>query len=392
MSHSEASSHGPEDAADNVVENETPSGTNDSSNPDATVRHRDFKRILQEVGLTSTTFIGPAFPPNKVQSDIEDTLSEFYKELAQIDTPDGADNNSGKQDAGFVQPAITPQTSSSKEFTDGNRRKIFKFSKMDSNQQSSRQKPLSSQHYYQNEPHYPRRPRPYMDPLCGSADSNQNQWHYSQAENRPRPPNPRFQSPPFLHPPSSSAFPYPQNPASHKNRSWDSSGMTQMYQEEAHFTPFRGMPPQNVGGHLSQDPYGDSPHYFERDQQGYGVDVNSDNVNVGWSRYREEEWCQFGGGYDQRYDAEHDSWDHYYRPPDPDNNHAYHPSLVLILMRGLPGSGKSTLARYGSVFQIKGFKIPFPSLGLGFSLSVCAPFYSQGAGFHWSQWANTEHR
>lgn len=390
MSNSKASSHGLKHAADGDPENETPSGTNDPSIPDASVKHGDFKRILKEVGLTSTTFIGPAFPPNKVQSDIEDTLSEFYKELEKIDTPNGADNNSGKRDVGFVQPGITPQTSSSQEITDGNRRKIFKSSKMDSYQQSSRQKPLSSKNYDQNELHYPRRPKPFMDPLSGSADSNQNQWHYPQTENGPRPPNPRFRRQPFLHPPSSSAFPYPQNPASHMNRSWDGSGMTQQYQEKAHFPPYHGTPTQNFGGHLSQDPYGDSPHYLKRDQRGYDVDVNSDNVNVGWSQYREEEWCQFGGSYDQRYDAEHDSWDHYYRPPD--NNYAYHPSLVLILMRGLPGSGKSTRARYVSVVQFKDFKIPFPSLGVSFSLSICAPSYLQGAGFHWSQWANTEHR
>lgn len=351
MSHSVASSHVPGGAADGGdPENETSTGTNDPNIPDPSVKRRDFKHILKEVGLTSTTFIGPAFPPNKVQPDIEDTLSEFYKELEKIDTPDSADDNSGKRDAGFVQPAKSPQKSPGKEITDGNRRKIFKSSKMDNYEPSSRQKSLSSTRCYQNELHYPRGPRP-LDPLYDRADSNQNQWRYPQTENRPRPLNPRFQRPPFLHPPSSSGFLYPQNPPSHMDRSWDSSRMTNQYQEEAHFTPFHGMPPQNVGGRLSQDPYGDSPHHFDRDQQGYGVDVNSDNV--GWSQYREEEWCQFGG-YDQRYDAEHDSWDHNYRPPD--NNYAYHPSLVLILMRGLPGSGKSTLAKYVFVFQFKGLK------------------------------------
>ncbi|KAK9521120.1 hypothetical protein VZT92_020955 [Zoarces viviparus] len=45
----------------------------------------------------------------------------------------------------------------------------------------------------------------------------------------------------------------------------------------------------------------------------------------------------------QRYDSENEPREHPCRPPA--NTNAFHSSLVLILMRGLPGSGKSTLAR-----------------------------------------------
>lgn len=343
MSHT-TSSHGIEKRVteDGRDEKETTFVSKDSSSPARSVR----QRVLKEVGLTSTTFIGPAFPPNKVKSDIEDTLSEFYKELEKIDTPDGADGNSGKQNAVFFQSPIPPKTSTSKEFTYGTKEKIIKSSKTDC-YRSSEQKPPSWPHWYQNEPYFPRRPRPVMHPESGRAATNQNQWHYPQTVNRPRLPNPRFHRPPFHHPTPSSAFPNPQNLPSRMNHNWGGPGMTNQYQEEAHFPTFCSIPPPNVPSHLSQGLYGDSPHHFDGDKQGRSYDAHSDNVNVGWSRDRKEEWCQLNEDYDQRYDAENDLWEHHCQPPD--NNNAYHSSLVLILMRGLPGSGKSTLARYVSV-------------------------------------------
>lgn len=344
MSHT-TSSHGVENprvgvherTKDGRDEKETTFVRKDSSSPTRSVR----QRVLKEVGLTSTTFIGPAFPPSKVKSDIEDTLSEFYKELEKIDTPHG---NSGKHNAGYFQSSIPPKISTSKEFTDGTKEKIIKSSKTDC-YRSSEQKPPSWPHWYQNEPYFPRRPRPVMHQGSGRTATNQNQW-YPQTVNRPRPPNPRFLRLPFHRPPSS-AFPNPQNPPSRMNHNWGGPGMTNQYQEEAHFPPFCSIPPPNVPSHLSQSLYGDSPHHFERDKQGCSYDAHSDNVNVGWSQDRKEEWCQLGEDHDQRYDAENDLWEHHCQPPD--NNKAYHSSLVLILMRGLPGSGKSTLARYVSV-------------------------------------------
>ncbi|TMS07914.1 Breast cancer type 2 susceptibility protein-like protein [Larimichthys crocea] len=77
-----------EKAEDDSPDKCTTSVSNGCSSPDR-------QRVLKEVGLTSTTFIGPAFPPPQtttVKSDLEDTLSEFYKELEKIDTPDGADD------------------------------------------------------------------------------------------------------------------------------------------------------------------------------------------------------------------------------------------------------------------------------------------------------------
>ncbi|XP_044058566.1 NEDD4-binding protein 2-like 2 [Siniperca chuatsi] len=311
---------------------------NDSASPDRSVR----ERVLKEVGLTSTTFIGPAIPPKTttVKSDIEETLSEFYKELEKIDRPDGANNNPGRQDA--VQPPIPPKLYTSKETRGVSEENINtnKSTETDGYQKSSGQ---NWPHWYQNEPYYPRRPRPGMDLSFGRAVPTQNQWHYPQTQNRP--PNPTFHRPPFHRPLPPSAFPNPQNPASHMNQNWSSSGMTNQYQKESHFPTFSSLPPLNVCSPPSQGFYGDSPHHFDRDEWGCSFDAHSDHVNVGWSRDRKEEWYQLTEVYDrrQRDDSEHELWEHHCQPPD--NNNAYHSPLVLIIMRGLPGSGKSTLAR-----------------------------------------------
>ncbi|TMS07765.1 NEDD4-binding protein 2-like 2 [Larimichthys crocea] len=124
--------------------------------------------------------------------------------------------------------------------------------------------------------------------------------------------------------------------------------MTNQHREESHLPTFYRFPPPSVCSHPSQGFNEGSPKNFDRDERGGSYDAYSDHVNVAWSRDRErarEEWCQLGEDYDrrQRYDSQSKTWEHYYQSAD--NNNAYHSSLVLILMRGLPGSGKSTLAR-----------------------------------------------
>ncbi len=346
MSHGE-SSHGTEnpcvgvcdgrdDSADGDSNVTCVSNVNDSSDPDGSLR----QRVLKEVGLTSTAFIGPAFPPTAptVKTDIEDSLTDFYKELESLDTPDGANDNSGKEDAGVVQPPRTlpPETPTSKETQNVSKEKIVKSTETDGYQKNSGQKQPSWPHWYQNEPYYPRRPRPGMDPDSGRASPSQNQWHHPQTQSRQ--PKPSFHRPPFHHPPPPSAFSSPQNPPSHVIHNWSGSGMMNHYQEERHHSAVSSFPPPDVCSHPPQGFYGDPPYHFDRDERCHSYNAHSDHGNVGWSRDREEEWCQFGEDYDwrQRYD--------HCQPPD--TSHAYDSSLVLILMRGLPGSGKSTLARH----------------------------------------------
>ncbi|XP_035536103.1 NEDD4-binding protein 2-like 2 [Morone saxatilis] len=331
MSHTQSSSGGIKNPCvgvrerDDSADKDTTLVSNGSNSPDTSVR----QRVLKEVGLTSTTFIGPAFPPKraKVKSDFEDTLSEFYKELEKIDTPDSANENPGRRGAAFLQ-------STGKEIQE----KAVKSAQTDGFQKSGGQKQASWPHWYQNEPYHHRRPRPGVDQ---SSAPTQNQWPHPQTPNRP--PNPRSHRPPFHRPPPPSVFPNPQNPSSHRNQNWGSSGGTNQYQDESHFQRFSSFP--HPIRHPSQGFYGDSPPHFDRDERGCSYDEHSGNISGGWSRDRKEERGQLGEDYDgrQRYESESKQREHHCRPPDESN--AYHPSSVLILMRGLPGSGKSTLAR-----------------------------------------------
>ncbi|XP_071352643.1 NEDD4-binding protein 2-like 2 [Trachinotus anak] len=328
-----------EGGRDDSADKNTKCVNSDWLSSDSSVR----ERVLKEVGLTSTTFIGPSFPPEiaAIKSDIEDTLSDFYKELEKVDTPNVANGNPGKQDGGLVQPPSPQKTSTSKQAEDVRREESDNMSKSeetDSSRKSSGQKQPSWPHWYQNKPYYPRRPRPGMDLSSGRAVQTQNQWYYPQPVNGP--PTPRLYTPP-------SAFPNPQNPPPpHMNPSWSGSGMANK-NPESHFPTFSSFPSPTVYFPPTQGFYRDYPHHLDRDERGSRCNTYSDNVNIGWSRDREEEWSQFDEEHDrhQRFVSENELWErqHHCRPPD--NTHKSHSSLVLILMRGLPGSGKSTLAR-----------------------------------------------
>ncbi|CAJ1065081.1 NEDD4-binding protein 2-like 2 [Xyrichtys novacula] len=337
MSHIESSSvtdnSVPGESRDTSAEKDSVSVKNGSSSPDRSVR----ERVLKEVGLTSSTFIGPAFPPEKntVKPDIEDTLSEFYKELEQIDTPDGPTDTPEKQEKGYTQPTIPLKTSHIEETFD-------KSAETDGYQRSSGQKQPSWPHWYQNEPYLPRRPRPGLDQSPGRSSSPLNQRHYPQMM---RPPPPRFHRPPFPPPLPRPAFENPQSSLSHGNQNWTGSGFTPQHHEGSHFPPFPTFPPPNVCNQPFQGFYTDPPHHLDRDDRVPNYDVHTKNLDFGWSTDKTEQWCQFDEDYDWRHrnKPENEQWDHHNQHPD--NNNTPSSSLVLILMRGLPGSGKSTLAR-----------------------------------------------
>ena len=296
--------------------------------------------MLQEVGITSTTFIGPAFPPVTVRKDIEDTLSEFYKELNEIDSPSPANVNPGRENAGCVQSFKMP---TSTDVMDGITKQNLKSTQRDRYQKGCRQKPPPWPHWYQNEPYSLQRQRPDMDPTPGRAPTDQDHRRYPQTVNRTRPLNPQSHRPPFHHSPPLPAFPNPQNPPERTAHNWGGS-WTRQYQEEPHFPNFSDVPPRNVDSHLSQVFYEDPLQHTDRYKPRYNYDENSGNIDVGWYQDREE-WCELREDYDrrQRYDSKYYPEEHCRQPAD--HNSAFHSSLELILMRGLPGSGKSTLAR-----------------------------------------------
>ncbi|XP_028275404.1 NEDD4-binding protein 2-like 2 [Parambassis ranga] len=323
------------------ADNNNKSLSKNSSSPDRSVR----ERVLKEVGLTSTAFIGPAFPPetNSTKSEIEDSLSEFYKELQAIDTPHGANGNSGQQDAGLVQPSMLPETNTTKE-TEEKIVNTRTFTETDGAQNCSGLKPSSWPHWYKNEPYYPRRPRPGSEMISGDAVSNQNQWHYPHPVDRP--PNPRFYRPPLPHKPPPPAYPDHQNPPPRVNHSFSCSGMTNRHQDELYFQTFPRFPPPHVRSEPTQGFYRYSPHHFDRDDQGGSYYRCPDNVPVRRCSDRPHEWSQFEEYSDRhRNESENEQWEpqHHYQASE--HAPAYPSTLVLILIRGLPGSGKSTLAK-----------------------------------------------
>ncbi|XP_071379722.1 NEDD4-binding protein 2-like 2 [Centroberyx affinis] len=313
----------PKDCGDESADKNTKQKRSDSSS----VR----ERVLKDVGSTSTSFIGPPCRPETVTAkpDIEDTLSEFYKELEKTDSVDGT-----YQDAGFVQPSKHVTTPTSKEMLHTSLEKngnMTGSSDTDSYQKGIEQKHPSWPHWYQNEPYHPRRPRSSMDPISGRAGPTQDHWRHPPPFNRP--PYPRFQRPPYGHPPPPSAFPSPQDSFPHMNQHWRGSGRTNQYQEELHFPPVGRFPPPN-----------ECSHHFARDRQGYNYDTEP-NVNVGWSANAHEGWSQHDSDWQQRADAENELREQQGQRQPADKAHVHDPSLVLILMRGLPGSGKSTRAK-----------------------------------------------
>lgn len=294
----------PEDRRNDDANKET--SFQSGSSPDRS----EIQRVLKEVGLTSTAFIGPEFPPNKAMPKLDDTLDKFYKEIEMIDTPNAAVDNSGET-VDFVLSHPSPVTSTNTNCPDRN--KGSKGAKPFNYQQSRRGRPSSRPRWHQTEPYFHRRPN-------------------SQTINQSRPLNLIHSRPPLYYPP---AFLYPQNPPLHQNQSRGGSIMTVQH---PHF-PIQNIPPSNVSCHSSQDPFSGS-------LQGYSFLTHSgDNLNFGLSRDRKQQFCQLDEGYDRCHsqDSEYFPWKHHCQTPA--NFKEYHSTMVLILMRGLPGSGKTTLAR-----------------------------------------------
>lgn len=146
------------------------------------------ERVLKEVGLTSATFIGPVFPPQAgtVKPDIEDSLSEFYKELQEIEPPDGAGTEQHDTPEGREEDSVHTRS----------------FDEADGWQKRLQRKHTWS-HWYQNEPYHPRRPRQEFN--SGRDASEQKQWNHAPSVKFP----PR---PPFPHQAASPAFLSPQTP------------------------------------------------------------------------------------------------------------------------------------------------------------------------------------
>ncbi|XP_061916439.1 NEDD4-binding protein 2-like 2 [Entelurus aequoreus] len=291
---------------------ETSSKEDDSTAKEST-KDNDFKRVLKQVGITSTAFIGPSFQPeNTPTSGVEDTLTAFYKEIEEICEKAAEENDARLQTA-----------QASEEAQDTPVEDTVRLSEIDSPQQrSSAHKEAPWSHWYNNEPYYIRRPK------------NMNSDRFASNQNPPLPPlnqpEPRLHRPPFpnyTHPPqhwyptSDPHYqPQPQFPAPECHL-YQPQPQPQFPAPECHHYPPQPQP---------RFPAPEcNPVYQDSHCGGYSFDAR-DDVNARWSRDAPE----------LHFEDRRQTWEqpHHSGPLDG-------PSLVLILMRGLPGSGKSTMAR-----------------------------------------------
>lgn len=291
----------------------------------------DRQRVLDEVGSISIFFIGPELPPSRVEPDLEETLSEFYKELQDLDTPDVAAETLGTPVSQSFAPSYIPLSLQPPEVPS---RQLNPGEEQDRREQGREQKQSSWPHWYDNKPYQRGRPRSFLPPQ--SEEINPDEWQRRQSVTRQRPPPPRFHRPRLHRPTPPTAFPYPQNPpplpppSAHMNHDWGSSVRTNHYDEAPSFPAFPQVPPPNFDSDLSVRPIFNTGHYF--DQQDYDYDeAPSSSAGGRWRPYENEGRYQWA--------AEPEPRDLHCPPAVEDS------SLVLILMRGLPGSGKSTLAR-----------------------------------------------
>lgn len=286
-------------------------------------RQRDL--AVKELGINKTAFIGPACRPETATSkpDIEESLNEFYQELKQIDqllkrSPgDSSENDVPFQTRkGFVPPVPKGRSHNIQERTPGPNTHRF--------------------HRYQDEPYHVRRQ---------GTSSNQNPdgayYHYNHDW---QPPPPHQNQPYLLSHSLPRCTPLPPHPVlfgpphrePHVNRNWGYPEREKQDQQQGlRFPPaHRALVPE--GSSYFQD-YGGA-HSYHRDKRCYN---GNSYENVGCSNLNEghnSEWYQ-------GYNRQHDTYQQQ------DNQHTvnttddHHPSLILILMRGLPGSGKSTFAR-----------------------------------------------
>lgn len=303
-----------------ISQNETLAKTVTNSNPLETERNRD--RVMKELGSSSTVFIGPASRPSKAvklksaskptkaireKPNMEDTLSDFYKELDKIDSADSPDGS------------------------------VMVSDRLDVNQRRTSNGPDCTfrPHWIDNEPYKLRRQRP-------SFDQNSDGKFHPYPQNYWQPPPP-FKSPPhfrFHRPPSPSPPPSFTGAWGFPNRTppissdWPYPGDKNLYVQVPSMHKFA------PDEYRSQDFYDHPPFHFNSGGRGYNYeDCTPDYVNENQTHFEEEQNSEW----QQNLTLEHEHHRHGNQPPH--GTHNYHPTLVLILMRGAPGSGKSTLAR-----------------------------------------------
>ncbi|KAA0702173.1 NEDD4-binding protein 2-like 2 [Triplophysa tibetana] len=244
---------------------------------------QDRKRVIKDLGITSTAFIGPSCRPEL--SSIEQELSEFYKELQEVDHSDEVDGDGQGQNSS-CKPKSHP-----------------------------RQKKDSSVVVTDHSRAY----RPYPDPHERSGP----QWQCG---------GPRRWSPPT--PYGNEGFGerqhldpwYPPPP-------WISRGPPN--------PPFQFLPPPPFGRPMY-------PPHMRPQQNFHSHDDIRNRAPWEGPWLPPNEWNDDARGSsfsDSRFPDDYETSTSNWQQNNPEQQFHHYNTLHLILLRGLPGSGKSTLAR-----------------------------------------------
>ncbi|KAM9468915.1 uncharacterized protein n4bp2l2 [Clarias gariepinus] len=314
---------------------------------------RSREEVIKEISVSSVAFIGPTCRPEPV---IEDELSEFYKEIAQIDQQDAVDGSEGRgslisapshavdvnnerrsqlcapshvgnvytERAQFCSPLVHP--SALKQTANSHRNAYRPY-----------QAPWPHTDYRDT---LQWRPESY-DTSCSWSNSHSypNQWQ--------RPPPPSSPRPPPPHPPSFRYYPpsRPENPT-HPLYS-PPQGQRYGPPQVQRYGPPQGQPYGPPQGQPYGPPQG-QPYGPPRGQR-YGSLENSQ------THFRFSPDVRLAPCHGP---TSHASYGEIERQQSEEQNYQVvnecEPSLVLIMMRGLPGSGKSTLARHISSSGLSG--------------------------------------
>ncbi|XP_036420722.1 NEDD4-binding protein 2-like 2 [Colossoma macropomum] len=247
------------------------------------------EEVIKEIAISSVAFIGPACRP---VTAIEEELSEFYKELEEINHQDRVDGDTGVNEDVSQSCEPTPNPSPRKEAWGTDHTKAYR-----------PYPPIRPQRDYGNNRKWG--PQSHSDAPWEFSDSynNQGQWQHPPFRLPHGPPRIQFHGPQHFFPP-----PPPGNPL-----------------QRPYFQP-----QLNDYSHAERSNWSSCQGpYFPL---GYDMGLSSP-------------YCS--GSFQQQERSSND-WQHYgeqnYQEQD-QHQHKNGTPLVLILMRGLPGSGKSTLAK-----------------------------------------------
>ncbi|XP_035239793.1 NEDD4-binding protein 2-like 2 [Anguilla anguilla] len=326
---------------------------------------KDRRVVIKQLGISSTDFIGPLCRPQKPKSkaelkskakpkpkakprpkaNFENELSEFYKELEELEPADcvdgSADERADESNSGAWAARNPPPCGEMRFPKDRDSRWPH----------ASRYEPDD---YWQPKRH---RPNFQQGPDWQGPDPpfHSDQWQHSQAFRGPHwPPHHNFNRSGYYRPAGPPPPPHPPPGFGPRRSTYYDSPEGESQWEPPQFPQGPRCPPfLGFGGYDAPQDRG--PPAYPPD----GFDGRREDGGNGFSSYGETAWPQPcmdsdwrqhhrpepGPGPEPEPDPDPDPQQQWHQQPHADCDYRPAPLLLLILMRGLPGSGKSTLAK-----------------------------------------------